>query len=334
MFAPSKEILIKIERAVANDKTIMIAAVSLHPLAKADQMFCTLCQKIDCGGSCLISNVPNPTNALATDVFVSLMGIASSAVPYPTLIHSWRWNGIGIFLFVQVIKRCASLQCQEALLLHFYSMIGFHKINLHSEDGFDLLPKHMQINLKSLRTDDPGHNSGFIFYDKESDLKPSFLMHLRPGGPRHHIKEIDLNWEAQKSVFWFRYPAPRLQDGMRMEYLPKDFHDAFLGLPLLQNLLPKKSKFSTLLPAASLSIKGEISLLHRIEHSKAKGTKWMASGEMDLMLSILSSDRHYEDLAYILPYTFSATVCACYQKHRLYQEVHQKVGFVNYFLRC
>jgi hypothetical protein len=79
-------------------------------------------------------------------------------------------------------------------------MIGFHKINLHSEDGFDLLPKHMQMNLKSLRPNDPGHNSGFIFYDKESDLKPSFLMHLRPGGLRHHEEEIDLNWEAQKSV--------------------------------------------------------------------------------------------------------------------------------------
>jgi hypothetical protein len=104
--------------------------------------------------------------------------------------------------------------------------------------------------------------------------------------------------EAQKSVFWFRYPAPRLQDGKRMEYLPKDFHDTFLGLPLLQNLLPNKREFSTLLPAASLPIKGEISLLNCIEHSKAKGTKWMASGEMDLMLSILSSDGRYEDLAY------------------------------------
>ncbi len=92
------------------------------------------------------------------------------------------------------------LQCQEASSLHFYRMIGFHKINSHSEDGFDLLPKHMQMNLKSLRPNDPGHNSGFIFYDKDSDLKPSFLMHLRPGGLRHHEEEIDLNLEAQKSV--------------------------------------------------------------------------------------------------------------------------------------
>ncbi len=105
----------------------------------------------------------------------------------------------------------------------------------------------------------------------------SLLMQLRPGGLRHHDEDIDLEWESQKSVFWFRYPAPWLQDGRRREYLPKDFHDAFLGLPLLQSLLPKKSEYSTLLPAASLPIKGEISLLNRIEQSKAKNKmdgKW------------------------------------------------------------
>jgi hypothetical protein len=185
----------KIEQAVANDKTIMIAAVRLHPSAKADQMFCTYVKKLIVMAAVSYQMYPNPTNALATDVFVLLMSVASSAFPHLTVIHSWRWNGIGIFLFVQVIKRCTSmkanakqislfLQCQEASLLHFYSMIGFHKINLHSEDGFDLLPKHMQMNLKSLWPNDPGHNSGFIFYDIESNLKPSFLMHLRPGGAK------------------------------------------------------------------------------------------------------------------------------------------------------
>jgi hypothetical protein len=78
----------------------------------------------------LYQTYPNPKNALAKDVFVSLIGVASSAVQHSTLIHSWRRNEIGIFLFVQVIKRCASmksnakqiaifLQCQEASSLHF-----------------------------------------------------------------------------------------------------------------------------------------------------------------------------------------------------------------------
>jgi hypothetical protein len=58
----------------------------------------------------------------------------------------------------------------------------------------------MQINLKSLRPDDPGQNSAFNFYDKNSDLKLYFLMQLRPGGLRHHEEEIALELEAQKSV--------------------------------------------------------------------------------------------------------------------------------------
>jgi hypothetical protein len=62
-------------------------------------------------------------------------------------------------------------------------MIGFHKINLHSEDGFDFLSKHMQMNLKSLWPNDPGHNSGFIFCNTDSDLKP-FFDALAPWGAK------------------------------------------------------------------------------------------------------------------------------------------------------
>jgi hypothetical protein len=46
------------------------------------------------------------------------------------------------------------------------------------------------------------------------------------------------------------------------------------------------SDFSTLLPAVSLPIKRETSLLDCVEYRKANGTKWMARGEMDFMMSI------------------------------------------------
>jgi hypothetical protein len=92
------------------------------------------------------------------------------------------------------------LRCQEASSLHFYSMIIFHKIILHSKDGFNLLPIHMQINLKSLRPDDPGHNSAFTFYDENSDLKPSFLMQLRPGGLDIMKRRFFWNWKLKKCV--------------------------------------------------------------------------------------------------------------------------------------
>ena len=88
LFVPSKEILTKIKRAVPNDKTIMIVAVRLHPSAKLDQTLCTYIRKL-----IVVAAYPNPTNALATDVFVSLMGVATSAVAHPKLIHFWLRNG-------------------------------------------------------------------------------------------------------------------------------------------------------------------------------------------------------------------------------------------------
>jgi hypothetical protein len=108
-----KEILTKIEQAGTNDKTIMIVAVCLHPTAKVDQTFCTYIKKLIVVAAVSYQTYPNPSNALATDVFISLMRVASSAVPHPTLIHSWRRNGIGMFLFVQVIKRCAWHELQS-----------------------------------------------------------------------------------------------------------------------------------------------------------------------------------------------------------------------------
>jgi hypothetical protein len=41
-----------------------------------------------------------------------------------------------------------------------------------------------------------------------------------------------------------------------------------------------------------------------------------------LLISCLSSDGRYEDLAYILPYTVAASICTCYQKHHSNEEVN------------
>ena len=56
-----------------------------------------------------------------------------------------------------------------------------------------------------------------------------------------------------------------------------------------------------LLPADLLKRKGEITLARRKQHSKDKGTKWLSTGEVNLMLSILLCDGRYEDAALILP---------------------------------
>ena len=66
-------------------------------------------------------------------------------------------------------------------------------------------------------------------------------------------------------------------------------------------------------------MKGEMSFLNRLEHSEKAGKKWMGSGEIDLMLSILACDGRYEDVAFILPVTRSVTLrdaCEAYLVHQ------------------
>jgi hypothetical protein len=79
-------------------------------------------------------------------------------------------------------------------------------------------------------------------------------MQLFPGGLRHHVEEIDLKWEVKKCVLILLSCTPTSRWKENGVFAQR-FSHAFLGLPLFQSLLPKKSEFSTMLPAASLPIK-------------------------------------------------------------------------------
>ena len=276
------------------------------------------------------------------DVFISLLGVANSDSKsfYPSGLNSWRRNGFGLFLLIHVIKQSLSskdvehigifLQCQEASALQFYSKIGFHRMNTHSGDGYELLPLHMQRLLKA-RPNDLKFESSFIFYNKNDQVNPAFLMQLRSRGLLHHQeKDEEPEQDHSKSesgrvnnsdqVFWCTHPPPRMEPTpVRLRFLLKDLTDAFVSFPLLRELYPEKPDRTFLLPAESLPVKGEVSFLTRIKHTEQMGKKWLATGEMDFMLSILSSDGRYEDIAFILPLSYSEDVriaCEAYCKHQ------------------
>ena len=176
-------------------------------------------------------------------------------------------------------------------------MIGFHKINSHPKDGFDLLPSHMQINLKSLRPHDPGHNSAFIFYDKNSDLKPSFLMQLRPGGLRHHDEDIDLDGNLKRVCFGFVILHPDFKMEGEGSICPKIFTMHFWVYLSCRVYCQRKVNIP-LCCLLHLSQSKERLVSWIVLNKVRQRTKWMANGEMDLMLSILFCDGRYEDLAY------------------------------------
>ena len=102
----------------------------------------------------------DPNDKGTMSVFLSLLGVTHHATVHPPSIQSWRQNGIGLFMLIQVIKRCACiseiasievfLQCSEPSALHFYTMIGFCQINKgERNDGYGLLPEHVRNGLEA-----------------------------------------------------------------------------------------------------------------------------------------------------------------------------------------
>ena len=79
---------------------------------------------------------------------------------------------------------------------------------------------------------------------------------------------------------------------------------AFSKLPFVQALLPPPYA-APLFPRGSVT--GEdISILSRIEHTQQRGEKWMATGEVDLMIAtMVLFDRRYEDLCFVLLYYYT-----------------------------
>jgi hypothetical protein len=155
-FAPSKDILTKIEQAVSNDKAVIIVALCLHSTAKVDQMFCTYTKKLNVVAAVSYQTYPNPTNALlATDVFF-IYGCCkfciATLITDSFLASEWKQD-IPVCPGYQMLRKyeskcqtdCVHFTMPRSFVVAFYNMIGFHKINLHSKDEFDLLPMHMQI---------------------------------------------------------------------------------------------------------------------------------------------------------------------------------------------
>ncbi|KAI2501078.1 hypothetical protein MHU86_13369 [Fragilaria crotonensis] len=235
---------------------------------------------------------------------------------------------------VQVIKRCASikdvktievfLQCSEPSAFHFYTMIGFRQLNKsEADDGFKMLPLHLQTALKS--------QTPSSFLRSTNDSKHPMLMHLRHGELNYRNsanaakdKEDDedtVNVEPRTQPFWCQYPPPLLIGGGRFVYDRKDADNLFMSLPLLRKLLP--GPLEPLLPANSLFLKGEMTLVRRKQHSESEGTQWFSSGEINLMLSILTCDGRYEDATFILSVYFGSVLKKGFAAHASYKALLQ-----------
>ena len=84
------------------------------------------------------------------------------------------------------------------------------------------------------------------------------------------------------------------------------------GLPLLFGLF--SGDLRNPLPSNALQVKGDMTVMRRILNSKEEGKTWMATSEIDLMLSFLLSDGRYEDMVFIMSAPMTHSIATAFQK--------------------
>ena len=333
----------QIARAVADDISILILAMPVDKKITVGKSLSPYSTSLITVSAVSFQMHRDPNDAGMVSVFLSLLGVTHHASPHPPSIRSWRRNGMGLFMLIEVIKRCASikgvtkieifLQCSEPSAFHFYSMVGFRQKNKsETDDGFGMLPEHLQIGLETKTpTAFLRFNVGDTKKTTSTPLKAPILMHLPHGGLKHltkpkPAKETKDGGSATDVTLkgyplWCQYPPQRLLGGGRLMYEQKDANNLFTSLPLLRKLFPLP--LEPLLPADSLHLTGEMLLSHRIKHTEMQGFEWFETGEIDLMLSILLCDGRYEDAAFILPVKFSTTLKIGCRAHEQYKAMLQ-----------
>ncbi|KAI2494902.1 hypothetical protein MHU86_19620 [Fragilaria crotonensis] len=150
----------QIERAMKEDITLLILALRIGKQVAVPKSFSPYSQQFATVSAVSFQMHRDPIDAGNMSVFLSLLGVTHHSTNHPPSIQSWRRNGVGLFMLIQVIKRCASVddvkkievfvQCSEPAAFHFYTMIGFRRMNKSETDdaGFGMLPDHLQTALR------------------------------------------------------------------------------------------------------------------------------------------------------------------------------------------
>ena len=129
----------QIDRAMKHDVTLMIAGVCVPERTAIPKQFADYSASLITLTALSFQMFCNPNETGMMSLFLSVLGVTHHATVHPPSMQLWQQNRIGLFMLIQVIKRCAYnldidrikvfLQCSEPSALHFYTMIGFCQIN-------------------------------------------------------------------------------------------------------------------------------------------------------------------------------------------------------------
>jgi hypothetical protein len=134
--------------------------------------------------------------------------------------------------------------------------------------------------------------------------------------------------KTRKTFVWCQYPSSTmaLQHDVASGALltNADLEEAFAGLDYLNNLLPPP--FGDLVLPDQLRGSGEIGSEARLDHSKSGGKTWMATGELQMMTSLLMRDGRYDTSVAILSLTDMQLIQGCFGRlqHHLSAKKYEK----------
>lgn len=278
----------------------------------------------------------NPDDPTDVSAFVSWLVVSMKKDGVPSSIDGWRRQGFGLFMLIASIKICYKnyqtqqrkmsvilyLQSQEMASYQFYTNIGFQSLCGHFQDGFDKLPKHVQDLLWQPGQSKKDGECIFHFYKskdengKANEMLSSILMCLRYMTLRRFQAGTILDSEKALSIpaadmaemtsarvpFWCKFPPGLINNDVRMQHTPQMMEKAFDQLPFVQALLPSPFAY---VPSTSIGIVGDMDIIKRIEHTQNRGERWMAGGEVDLLLATMLFDGRYQDSCWIMRTTYS-----------------------------
>ena len=276
------------------------------------------------------------TSSKSASSFITWCLVEDDKKCHPEQIDHWRRQGLGLFLIISVIKFCHAryidlnyfplpivlfLQCYEPAALNFYLNIGFKIMNVDSDDGFLLLPGVLQDHLRQAQTvtGDSKSLKGKLFHSlkdgsslsTKTEYKLMQLDHER----LQHVRESPVR--AMNLEIWCQYP-PGTMNGVRYDFRIEVMRKVMEKLPLIQQLLPPP--YQTVIPRTTSFVRGEMLLFNRSEHTKKAGEGWMATSEIDLMISILMFDGRYQNSCFVMPCGFCDTLAICFDYFKKYQE--------------
>ena len=139
------------------------------------------------------------------------------------------------------------------------------------------------------------------------ELKSGYLWHFKE--TRCDVFESANN---ESTKIWCEYPPPKL-NGHVMQVGDNLLKKQLKQFPYMKWLMPLP--YNCILPHSRCYLNGGMLLANRIEHSEKLGRKWIASSEIDLMLSTLLMDGRYQDFAFIVSAYHSNSIKKAFQAY-------------------